>query len=44
MRFVKWAFAWLVISFVIVVIEKKTGAFTYVWTLGGRVKTPLISG
>jgi len=44
MRFVKMALVWLVISFVIIVIEKKTGAFTYVWTLGGRFKTPLISG
>jgi hypothetical protein len=43
MRFLKWAGVWLLISFVIIVIEKKTGAFTYIWTLGGRVKTPLIT-
>ena len=43
MHYVKKAAIWLVIALVIVVIEKKTGAFTWIFTLGGRFKNPLVS-
>lgn len=34
---------WLAIAGVVVVIEKKTGFFTWIFTLGGKVKNPLVS-
>lgn len=43
MHYVKKAAIWLAIALVVVVIEKKTGAFTWIFTLGGRFKNPLVS-
>lgn len=40
---VKKILAWVVIGSVIVIIEKKTGLFTWILTAGHRFNNPLVS-
>lgn len=42
MSLVKRIVVWLIIILVIVAVEKKTGIFTKIFTLGGKFKNPLV--